>query len=77
MQYPEYRGDAVIVVGYFTSPERPKVHPTVVEVVGPEYAPRSREVHIDNEVMGDGNFRDSEAIEREGEVSKAQAGGPV
>ena len=73
LQYPEYRDEAVVVVGYFASPEKPKVHPTVVEVVGPEFAPKTAEVHIDNEVMGEDNFRDREAIEREGEVSKAQA----
>jgi fatty acid desaturase len=76
MSYPEYRTEAVVVVGYFVSPERPKVHPTVVEVVGPEFAPKTREVHIDNEVMGEGTFTDREAIEREGEMSKAQAGTP-
>jgi len=72
MQCPEYAGEAVIVVGYFASPESPKVHPTVVDVVGPEYAPKTREVHIDNEVMGEGNFRDREAIEAEGEISKGE-----
>jgi hypothetical protein len=71
MQYPEYQSEAVVVVGYFLSPEKPQVHPTVVEVVGPEYAPKTGEVHIDNEVMADGNFRDREAIEREGELSKS------
>jgi fatty acid desaturase len=72
MQYPEYKADAVVVVGYFTSPEKPKVHPTVVEVMGPEYAPKTYEVHIDNEVMGEGNFCDRDAIEREAELSKAE-----
>lgn len=70
MEYPEYKSEAVVVVGYFASPEKPKVHPTVVEVVGPEFAPKTHEVHIDNEVLGDGNFRDREAIEYEAEVSK-------
>jgi fatty acid desaturase len=71
MQYPEYQAEAVVVVGYFFSPEKPQVHPTVVDVVGPEYAPKSADVHIDNEVLGDDNFRDREAIEREGELSRA------
>ncbi len=70
MEYPEYHKEAVVVVGYFVSPEKPKVHPTVVEVVGPEFAPKTAEVHIDNEVIGDDNFKDREAIEREGELSK-------
>ncbi len=73
MQYPEYASQAVIVVGYFTSPENPKVHPTVVEVVGPEYAPKTTEVHIDNDVMGENNFQDRAAIEREGELSRGEA----
>ena len=64
----------MVVVGYFLSPEKPQIHPTVVDVVGPDYAPKTAEVHIDNEVMGDGNFRDREAIEREAEASKTAAG---
>jgi fatty acid desaturase len=72
MDYPEYRAEAVVVKGYFVSPERPKVNPTVVDVLGPDYAPKTAEVHIDNEVMGDGNFQDREAIEREGEISRGK-----
>jgi fatty acid desaturase len=71
MGYPEYRDEAVVVVGYFASPERPQVHPTVADVVGPDYTPRAGDVHIDNEVMADGVFRDREAIEAEGEASRA------
>jgi fatty acid desaturase len=69
MDYPEYRAEAVVVKGYFVSPEKPQVHPTVLDVLGPECAPTTAEVHIDNEVMGEGNFQDREAIEREGEIS--------
>jgi fatty acid desaturase len=72
MEYPEYRAEAVVVKGYFISPERPKVYPTVLDVLGPEYAPKTTEVHIDNEVMGDNNFQDREAIEREGAISRGE-----
>ena len=77
MAYSEYREEAVVVKGYFVPPENPKVHPTVIDVLGPDFAPRTGEVHIDNEVMGEDNFREREAIEREGEVSKVQANGPA
>ncbi len=75
MEYPEYRDEGLVVVGYFSSPENPQVHPTVVDVVGPDYAPKTNEVHIDNEVMGEGdkNFQDRSSIEREGEVSRSEA----
>jgi fatty acid desaturase len=72
MDYPDYRTEAVVVKGYFISPERPKVHPTVLDILGPEYSPKTAEVHIDNEVMGSDNFQDREAIEREGEVSRGE-----
>jgi len=77
MAYPEYQTEAVVVKGYFLAPETPKVHPTVIDVLGPDFAPRTGEVHIDNEVMGEDNFRDREAIEREGENSRAQVNGPA
>ena len=72
MDTPDYRAEAVVVKGYFLSPERPKVHPTVLDILGPDYAPNTIEVHIDNEVLGDNNFRDREAIEREGPISRGE-----
>lgn len=71
MEYPEYRDEATLVMGYFITPEHPQQHPTVIDVLGPEYAPRGSEVFIDNEVMGESNFRDCDAIVREGEESRA------
>jgi hypothetical protein len=48
----EYRDQATVVKGYFWAKERPPVHPTVVDVLGPEYAPQGfREVFIDNAVL--------------------------
>jgi fatty acid desaturase len=40
MEYPEYRQQAVVVEGYFFPRQRPPVHPTVLDVLGPAYAPR-------------------------------------
>ncbi|MDW8242959.1 MAG: fatty acid desaturase [Thermogemmata sp.] len=70
MQYPEYRAEALEVHGYFFSPERPQVHPTVLDVLGPDYAPRSREVHIDEEILALDAFDDREAIAQEAERSR-------
>jgi fatty acid desaturase len=68
MEYPEYAEQAVEVHGYFASPEHPKVHPTVLDVVGPEYAiDEFRGVHIDNSVLEDDEIDEKEAILREGE----------
>jgi fatty acid desaturase len=73
MQYAEYRAEATEVHGYFASPERPKVHPTVVEVLGPEYAPHTGEVHIDTEAVSVAEFNDKDALANEIEASKGSA----
>jgi hypothetical protein len=52
LEYPEYRRQATVVEGYFWPKEQPPTHPTVVEVLGPDYAPREfRDVYIDNSVL--------------------------
>ena len=70
MAYPEYRDEALEVHGYFVSPEKPQVHPTVVDVLGPEYAPRTAEVHIDAEAVSVAEFNDKEGLAKEVELSK-------
>jgi fatty acid desaturase len=71
LEYPEYRAQAQEVHGYFVSPEHPQVHPTVVDVLGPEYAPREfRGVHIDNSVLEDDEVEEKAAIIAEGEAEK-------
>jgi fatty acid desaturase len=68
MAYPEYREQAVVVHGYFFSPEKPQVHPTVLDVLGPAYAPHDfRGVHIDNTVLEDCVVEEKEQIIAEGE----------
>jgi fatty acid desaturase len=70
MGYPEYREQAVEVHGYFVSPEKPQVHPTVIDVLGPDCAAREfRGVHIDNTVLDDCEVEEKEQIIREGTVS--------
>jgi fatty acid desaturase len=70
MECPEYRDEALEVHGYFASPEKPQVRPTVVDVLGPDYAPRTAEVHIDAEAVSVAEFNDKEGLEREAELSK-------
>ncbi|HEY1191568.1 MAG TPA: fatty acid desaturase [Gemmata sp.] len=71
MSYPEYQEEGLEVHGYFRSPERPQVHPTVVDVLGPEYAPHTAEVHIDAEAVSVAEFTDREGLEKEAELSRA------
>jgi hypothetical protein len=52
LDYPEYSEGATVVEGYFWPKEKPPVRPTVVDVLGPEYAPQEfRDVYIDNSVL--------------------------
>ena len=68
LAYPEYREQAVEVHGYFLSPERPPTHPTVLDVLGPDYAAREfHGVHIDNSVLEDCEVEEKDEILREGE----------
>jgi fatty acid desaturase len=71
MEIPEYREEAVVVEGYFHPPHYPQTNPTVVDVLGPEYAARHGDkVHIDNSVMEGDEFEEKEAIRAEGESLK-------
>ncbi len=70
MKYPDYHDEAVEVHGYFVSPEKPQVHPTVVDVLGPEHAPRNAEVHIDAEAVSVAEFNDEEGLAKEVELSR-------
>lgn len=76
MNYPEYREQAVVVEGYFLPKGVPPRNPTVLEVLGPKYATRGHEVHIDDAVLASGTFTDTAAIEEEIEKAKATAAMP-
>ncbi len=71
LEYPEYREQAVVVEGYFLPPHTRQTRPTVLDVLGPAYAPRDpREVHIDDTVLDDDVVEDKADILREGEIAK-------
>ena len=64
LEYPEYREKATVVEGYFWPKEKPPTRPTVVDVLGPAYAPREfRGVYIDNTVLEDQNVTEQEKEE--------------
>jgi fatty acid desaturase len=68
LEYPEYREQAVVVEGYFLPRERPPTKPTVVDVLGPAYAPRRpADVFIDNDVLEQEQVEDKADILRQGE----------
>lgn len=62
--YPEYREQATVVEGYIWPKECPPKRPTVVDVLGPQYAPQAfREVYIDNSVLEGRNVSEREREE--------------
>jgi fatty acid desaturase len=68
LDYPEYHEQAVEVHGYFFPADHPQTHPTVLDVLGPEYAAREfHGVHIDNTVLEDCVVEEKEQILAEGE----------
>jgi len=62
MNYPEYRRNAVEIHGYFDSPESPKVHPTVVEVLGSQWEPGWQKRHIDDTVLENVEMDDIDTV---------------
>lgn len=71
MQCEEYRKEAVVVEGYFLPPHHPKSNPTVLDVLGPEYAPHTKNVYIDESVMEGDEFEGKDELKAEGERLKA------
>jgi fatty acid desaturase len=73
LEFPEYREQALVVEGYFLPPHRPRTHPTVVDVLGPEYAHPEADVYIDNEVLVGEEVEDKEEILRQGQAEIERA----
>jgi fatty acid desaturase len=51
METEEYKSEATVVEGYFFPPVLPPRNPTVLDVVGPEYAGHKEEIHLDHTVL--------------------------
>jgi fatty acid desaturase len=72
LQDPAYRDNGIVVEGYFNSPhaEVDERNPTVVEVLGEKYAPKSEgDVFVDTDTLEYAKVRDPDAIARENEAS--------
>jgi fatty acid desaturase len=72
LAYEEYRAQAVVVEGYFLPPHRPAQRPTVLDALGPEYAPRDpADVFIDNSVLEGVRVDEKDEILRAGAISSS------
>jgi fatty acid desaturase len=72
LQDPEYREKGIVVEGYFNSPhgEVSDRNPTVIEVLGEKYAPKTgNEVFIDTNTLEYADVKNPDAIARENEAS--------
>ena len=70
LDYPEYRQESLEVHGYFHPPHHPQTHPTVVDVLGPEYAAsEARQAVLDHSVLDDCKVEDRDSIIAEGEAA--------
>ena len=70
MGYPEYAEQGVVVEGYFFPwRKEPGRNPTVLDVLGPEYARNGDEVFIDSSVL-----EDCEVDDRDGLLRRGRAG---
>jgi hypothetical protein len=68
-QYLSGRDQAVVVEGYFRPLHYPQTRPTVLDVLGPDYALRTADdVYSDNTVLDQEVVEDKAAILREGEA---------
>tara|TARA_R110000850_G_scaffold9196_34_gene34060 strand:- start:3026 stop:4324 length:1299 start_codon:yes stop_codon:yes gene_type:complete len=66
MTRPEYTENCQLVDNYIVPKGEKPRNPTVVEVLGPEYAGESDEVHIDDSVLDDWEVEEKEAILEDG-----------
>lgn len=63
-EIPEYRDQATVVEGYIWPKDQPQTRPTVIDVLGPDYAPQEfRDVYIDNSVLEGRNVTEFEKQE--------------
>jgi fatty acid desaturase len=73
MTYPEYADEAVVVEGYFLPKHHPKTRPTVLDVLGPEYARRNAAIYVDNTVIDDDELDEKDEILKQEAIVKVEA----
>ncbi len=69
MDKPEYRDSCQLVDNYIVPTQTDPRNPTVVEVLGPEYAAESEDIYIDDSVLEDWEVEEKEEILKEGRLS--------
>jgi fatty acid desaturase len=67
MQYPEYREEAIVVLGAILP--RHDDQPSILDVLGPDWAPKEGRVYIDNTVLDGERVEEKAEIQREVEAS--------
>jgi fatty acid desaturase len=70
MQYPEYRAEAIVVRGAVLP--RHDGHPSILDVLGPEWAKHADAVYIDNTVLDGERVEEKAEIDREAAASARQ-----
>jgi fatty acid desaturase len=70
MQYPEYRAEAVVVRGAVLP--RHDGHPSIIDVLGPDWAKHDDRVYIDNTVLDGERVEEKAEIDREARASARQ-----
>ena len=75
LKYPDYAAQGLVVENYFIPKHRdPPRNPTVLEVIGPDYAvPDSHEVFIDETVLDGWDVEERDQISRHGLISRGEA----
>jgi fatty acid desaturase len=68
LQYPEYRDEAIVVRGAVLP--RHDGHPSILDVLGPDWAKRDADVYIDDTVLDGVRVEQRAEIQRESEESK-------
>jgi hypothetical protein len=69
MEYPEYRDQALVVEGA-VFPKPGHEHPTLIDMLGPDYAPAVRHMaHVDNSVLENVEVSEKDEILKAGERS--------
>ena len=71
---PEYREKGQVVEGWSRRPRPEKGWPTIVEVLGPRYAPANREVHVDDATLELADVNDEVGVARQIALSRKQDG---
>ncbi len=67
MQYPEYREEAIVVRGAVLP--RHDDHPSILDVLGPDWAKQDADVYIDDSVLEGERIEERAEIQRESEES--------